>query len=586
MKQTKRPVFTLILGALSLFMIGAFPGVAFADGTEVLGPPSISIAEGTGFVAAGVGLRDVQPGNIDITVPAGASIEQVLLYWEGQMTTNVPGDNSILVDGNPVTGTLIGGQTFFFSDAYSSCFRADITSLGVVNNGANSIPISGLDFDRVNNGAGIVVIYDEGGDKAEIGIVDGIDLAYHAFPSPRDVTVAQTFTFAASPNARLANVILFASSVSDGGHRPSSIEVTVGGTVHVFSDKFNNSDGPEWDTVNDLQVAVPAGVTSVTVQAFSRDDLGSGDDPASFAWLCGGLNIMPYIPQTPKDCNLNEPGSLLVYPLIDNINYSTIVDMCNKANQDVWLHGFMIVHPPGNPTDFEKTDFVIHLTQQEPFWWDTSQPYFRVDAHGFTTAIPGFDNRKGFMFVWAVDSDKTRAEIPWNYLKGDAMVYGGGRAFQYNAIPHKGKDVVGDRILNLDCNEYSMGRTQHVIEGFAENALPGLEGTWVVCCLEIDFIQSIQPAFDINLSVWNQDEVFQSRHVDFYQFQQYKFGDDLGLYITQVFTPKFQFVTSTTKPIWSIAYQTLGTQAWGTNVWCVKDSGVPIQIVLPPIPQG
>ena len=201
MKQIKRPVFALLLGALSLFMIGAFPGLAFADGTETLGPPSISIASGTGYVAAGVGLKDVQPGNIDINVPAGVSIEQVLLYWEGQMTTNVPGDNSILADANPVVGTLIGGQAYFFSGAYSSSYRADITALGLVTNGANSIAISGMDFDRRNNGAGILVIYDDGGDKAEIDLVDGIDLAYHAFASPRDTTVPQTFNFAAATSA-------------------------------------------------------------------------------------------------------------------------------------------------------------------------------------------------------------------------------------------------------------------------------------------------------------------------------------------------------------------------------------------------
>jgi hypothetical protein len=245
----------------------------------------------------------------------------------------------------------------------------------------------------------------------------------------------------------------------------------------------------------------------------------------------------------------------------------------------------MITHGINSTTDFEKNDFVIHLTQQEPFWWDTSKPYFRVDVHGFTTAIPAFDNRKGFMFLWAVDSDKTRAEIEWNYLKGDATVYGGGRAFQYNAIPHLGIDVVGDRVLNLDCVEYSMGRSQQIIDGFAANTLPGLEGTWVVCSLEIDFIQSIQPEFDINLGLWNQDEVYQSRHVDFYQFQQYSFAEDLGLDITQVFTPKFQLISTSTNPIWSIYYQAVGPQAWGMNVWCYKESGIPAQVILPPIPQ-
>ena len=75
--------------------------VLFADATEELGPPSISIAQGTGIVAAGTGLV-VQPGTIEIEVPAGAAINQVLLYWEGFMATNVPGDDTITVNGNSV----------------------------------------------------------------------------------------------------------------------------------------------------------------------------------------------------------------------------------------------------------------------------------------------------------------------------------------------------------------------------------------------------------------------------------------------------------------------------------------------------
>lgn len=55
------------------------PPVIAADGTETLGPPSIPIADGTGIVAAGTGMV-TQPGTINIDVPVGASVNQVLLY--------------------------------------------------------------------------------------------------------------------------------------------------------------------------------------------------------------------------------------------------------------------------------------------------------------------------------------------------------------------------------------------------------------------------------------------------------------------------------------------------------------------------
>ena len=134
----------------------------------------------------------------------------------------------------------------------------------------------------------------------------------------------------------------------------------------------------------------------------------------------------------------------------------------------------MIVHPPLFPDEFEKKDFVIHLTQKEPFWWNTAGPYYREDADGIVTAIPGFPNLKGFMFVWAIDNDKDRSEIDWDYLKGDCIIYGGGAAFQYNAIPHQCLAEDGDRVLNLDGVEYTMATSQVMVAGMAGNYIPGL----------------------------------------------------------------------------------------------------------------
>ena len=61
--------------------------------------------------------------------PVGATVEQVLLYLEGQNRT-AGGDDTIDVNGTVVTGTLIGGPTRFFGNAFSSTYRADITDKG------------------------------------------------------------------------------------------------------------------------------------------------------------------------------------------------------------------------------------------------------------------------------------------------------------------------------------------------------------------------------------------------------------------------------------------------------------------------
>lgn len=287
----KRTAFhwSLSVALLSVLFVGVLASDVFADGTETLGPPSITIASGSGAVAAGVGLRNGQPGDITIDVPAGVTINQVLLYWEGQMSTDLPGDDTITVNGNSVTGMLIGGQAFFFSGAYSSAFRADITSLGLVAPGSNTLTIDGMDYTFFNNGAGVVVIYDDGSTVAELQIRDGLDLAFIDFPEPRKSTILQSYSIVPDDEARVADILIIASSVEN--NRPNSIEVTVDGALTLFSDLLDNSDGADWDTLP-LTVDIPANASTVTVQLFSRDDSGiNPNKEASLAWIGSILSI-------------------------------------------------------------------------------------------------------------------------------------------------------------------------------------------------------------------------------------------------------------------------------------------------------
>ena len=72
--------------------------VAVADGSEMLGDPSISIANGSQVLAAGIGLENAQPGNIDLNVPAGLTVEQVILYWNGFSANAVGQDPTDTID--------------------------------------------------------------------------------------------------------------------------------------------------------------------------------------------------------------------------------------------------------------------------------------------------------------------------------------------------------------------------------------------------------------------------------------------------------------------------------------------------------
>jgi len=294
--MSKRSIWQFIVTSVSLLLLGLAAQSTFADGTETLAPPDIAIASGSGIVAAGTGMV-TQPGSITIDVPAGATVNQVLLYWEGQMSTNVAGDDTIVINNNIVTGTLIGGPTFFFSNTYSSAFRADITGLGLVSAGANTLAVDDLSFSKVANGAGVLVVFDDGSGIAEINIRDGLDNAFINFPEPRQGTVPQTITFAPAGVNRVADFDLFFSSVAGtisgaDADRPTSIEVTVDGTTTVFSNELASLDGEEWDTVN-IGFDIPAGASSLTVQAFSRDDNNTNNLPASFTWTAAGLSILP-----------------------------------------------------------------------------------------------------------------------------------------------------------------------------------------------------------------------------------------------------------------------------------------------------
>jgi hypothetical protein len=262
------------------------PLTSALNGTETLGDIPIALAAGTGVVVGGAGTRNAQPATISVNVPG--AVKQVLVYWEGNNPTPV-GDNQITVGGNTVTGTLIGGPTYFYTNAYTTTYRADITGLGVVTTGANSIQVGGMDYVK-NNGVGVVVIYDDGSTPSQIGIKDGSDCAYYLFAPPLDTTVPQTFTFNAATVARQATLAILASSVE--GNRPNVIRLTVGAVVSDLVDPLDDSDGAKYDSYM-TTVNIPAGISQITVQVLSLKDPSSilTGDNASLDWECAALSV-------------------------------------------------------------------------------------------------------------------------------------------------------------------------------------------------------------------------------------------------------------------------------------------------------
>lgn len=270
------------------------------DGADQLGPIEIPLESGTGIATAGIGLQNGDD-YIDLSVPAGATIKQVLLYWSGGFPSQVKdqgtGDNEITIEGNSVTGTLIGGPTWFFYVSGEGHFnwttyRADITSLNLVAPGENSLLVGDLEYGSTeNNGAGLIVVYDESGQSSELAIVDGQDLAYEGFDTPeyRNATVPQTFAFTSSNSDRTGQLSVFCGSVYDDDDRASIIRVTPdNGPAVDYQNILSSNDGEAWDTAV-LEVEIPAGATSLTVELIS----GGSDvlQPASLVWIASSFSV-------------------------------------------------------------------------------------------------------------------------------------------------------------------------------------------------------------------------------------------------------------------------------------------------------
>jgi hypothetical protein len=278
---------------------------------------------------------------------------------------------------------------------------------------------------------------------------------------------------------------------------------------------------------------------------------------------------------------LNVPGSLLVFPLIDNINGITYVDLVNRADVDVWLQGFIIAHEGEDDDDYgayHKKDFNIKLTHNQPLLWNTAAPLRHED--GF---VQGFNNLKGYMVIWAIDGPGTQMEIAHDELKGDAIfVVPGTSAFRYNAIPHQSIAITPDRVLNLDGLEYTQVSEKILCEGIA-GGVNNIGGTLVVANMSVDFIESKQPEFDINLGVYNEDENFSSRHVDFEQFEQYDL-DDLQLNAWEIDSVKFQFATTAAgNPLWAVFFQYAGNLMFGGQCFMDPAGAASASIVLAPV---
>jgi len=303
-RDHRRPSAAVVALFLGAFFVASS---ALADGTETLGFPSLGLASGNGLASGGVGLQnETSSGTIVVEVPAGATVQQVLLYWSGEFDSGAASpDDTILVEGIEVTGTLIGGPSFFFDvtdppgPVEVASYRADITELGLVGPGVNNLDVEGLLFDvpafmfNGNHGAGILVIYDDGvSAPTDIQVLDGLDLAFCMFPEPRQNMIPQTFSFVAGPDDRTADVRLYFGSEGDE-NRAHSMRITddLGNETILADPLVGNSNGDLY-TALVLSINVPGGASELTLQPRSQSADGSCSSAnASLTWSAAALSL-------------------------------------------------------------------------------------------------------------------------------------------------------------------------------------------------------------------------------------------------------------------------------------------------------
>ncbi len=331
---TQRFIRPFVLSAALLFGATA---PAFADGSQMLGVPlGIGAPTGTRMIVAGQGVRDGQPQNLNIVIPAGATIRQVVAYWAvvDWDLAKLAATDSITLAGQAVNGQRIGDPALLFNTGYNAAYRADVTALNLLAVGNNAIAVAGVDFVWPG-GAGLVAFVDDGGPAVEFEVFDGNDVLSRAITPERLESSVVTYNFEPADADRVGDLAMFFSSFFL--NTPTVITLAVDGNVQeVLVDEIGSDDGNAWDTVQ-KDVFIPAGATTLSVQ-LSLEDSGVGRYAGSYtwgkmAWIYSGFSLEVVEAQADEGCT---PGFWKTHPASwngygDN-DYTDTFRTCDQFN--------------------------------------------------------------------------------------------------------------------------------------------------------------------------------------------------------------------------------------------------------------
>jgi hypothetical protein len=288
--------------------------------------PFIDLQEkGLTVVADGEGLQSWGGGPSTFTVNIGGPVRFALLYWIGRQrpddnpsgtsTCNdivVPyRDQQLIFDGISISGTDVGTECQPVSGngpILNVAYFADVTSIvSAKGTGLQSFTLSDGDLaDNLwrLNGAVLFVAYTNPLDSNwyRVLVWDGMDFAFGIDPTPGDtrVTAPVSFNHGANLSARTAQ--LWIGSGDSQPVRPDRISISNNADL---INTLDSSTGHSLD-FDEINVNIPAGVGSTTVQLFSEP---LNQNPDSMLWTLAALRVRQ-LDFTKARCpiTLNDPG--------------------------------------------------------------------------------------------------------------------------------------------------------------------------------------------------------------------------------------------------------------------------------------
>lgn len=260
-------------------------------------------SQGLGILRFGLGTDGTTVNNGTFTIsgiPAGATIAEVWLYWNGAdigstaeddptlfNPTLHDGDPTLTLNGIPVATPLrLGGPAEWEPARYAYAYKADVTDI-VTGNGKYVLGYMD-NLDVYNNGAELVVIYrDPTLPPQFVGLGEGLDLAMgNSAPTSGPGTQAVVYTFTADTATRLASLHVFLGGAgvttqnetalwyqTGSGTPPTTSIINAPGAIEIanpFTGINNQSVSGYWDSIS-VTVALPLGSNWLAVQVESKD---------------------------------------------------------------------------------------------------------------------------------------------------------------------------------------------------------------------------------------------------------------------------------------------------------------------------